>query len=115
MTAFCTLKTSPLYPISPDGVIEDGVIRSPAEGGYEQTRPRFTRARRTWGLSYIVDATDLATLRAFEWTTVSNGADLFTWTHPVSGVSYTVRLAAPIQFALIDRGWWRATLTLREV
>lgn len=99
MPAFPTLSKPPSYPLDPDGDIDDGILRSPKEAGYDQTRPRFTRTRRTWGVTYkgLPDA-DVVTLRAFEITTLRNGADLFTWAHPLEGNSYTVRLAAPIKF-----------------
>lgn len=94
MPAFPTLSRNPSYPIDPDGVLEDMVIRSDPKSGYEQTRPRFTRARRSFGVNYVgLDAADEALLRAFEITTLRNGADSFTWTHPISGAAYTVRLS----------------------
>lgn len=99
MPAFPTLSRPPSYPIDPDGQIEDAVLRSPAEGGYEQTRPRFTRMRRTWGLNYRhLSDTDVALLRTFETTTLSNGAAAFTWTHPLGAGTFTVQLAGPIRF-----------------
>ncbi|OHD27428.1 MAG: hypothetical protein A2Y38_05660 [Spirochaetes bacterium GWB1_59_5] len=99
MAAFPILSTPPSYPIDPDGELEDVVLRSQQEAGYEQTRPRTTRARRNFGVSYIgLEAADEALLRAFEITTLRNGADSFTWTHPKSGTTYTVRLIAPIKF-----------------
>jgi len=108
MAAFPTLSRAPSLPLDPDGEIEDVVLRSTFEAGYEQTRPRTTRARRSFGINYrALKSADEALLRAFEITTLRNGADAFTWTHPISGTSYTVRLAAPIQF----RRQQTATLT----
>lgn len=99
MSAFPSLSCPPSYPLDPDGDIEDTVIRSPQEAGYEQTRPRTTRARRSFGLDYpLLPDVDVSLLRAFEITTLRNGADAFSWTHPLSGTTYTVRLAAPIQY-----------------
>jgi hypothetical protein len=100
MAAYPTLTKAPSYPLEPDGVIEDVVLRNPMEDGYVQTRPRTTRARRTWGLNYrnLPDA-DIATLRTFEITTLVNGAGSFTWTHPLSGTTYTVQLTGPIKFS----------------
>lgn len=116
MTAFVTLSRVPSYPLDPDGVIEDNVLRSQSEAGYEQTRPRYTRARRSWGVSYIrLSAADEALLRAFEITTLRNGADSFTWTHPISGTTYTVRLTGPIRFSRPSVSGADASFTLREV
>ncbi len=99
MPTFPTLSSPPSYPLSPDGDLEDVVLRSPMEAGYEQRRPRSTRARRTYGISYhsLPDA-DIATLRTFEKDTLVNGSAAFTWTHPVEGTSHTVALTAPIKY-----------------
>lgn len=115
MPTFPTLSQAPDFPLDPDGEIEDLVLRSGAEAGYEQTRPRFTRARRTWGVNYLLlpDA-DVTLLRAFETSTLRNGADSFTWTHPLGG-TYTVRLAQPIKIARDTPAVANVSLLLREV
>lgn len=113
---FPTLTTLPTFPLDPDGMNEDAVLRSSFEGGYELTRPKFTRARRNWGVSYpAINSTDKAALVTFETTTTKNGADSFTWTHPVSGTVYTVRFTTPLRFVYIAPGMWRAEFGLREV
>lgn len=115
MTAFVTLTGKPDYPLDPDGEIEDNVLRSDTTAGYEQTRPRYTRARRTWGVNYQdMIAADVALLKAFELTTLRNGADMFTWTHPITG-TFTVRLAGPIRFSKDDYSGTRVSFTLKEV
>lgn len=100
MSTFPTLTAIPSYPLSPDGDLEDMVIRSPQASGYVQTRPRTTRARRNFGLNYnLMSDADVSTLRTFELTTLHNGADSFSWTHPLSAVVYIVQLTAPIKFS----------------
>jgi hypothetical protein len=90
--AFPSLSRPPSFPIDPDGDLEDGVLRSPSDAGYVQTRPKFTRARRSWGVNYIsLPDTDVALLRTHETTTTRNGADSFVWTHPLSGITPTVQ------------------------
>lgn len=116
MANFPVLSRNPIYPLDPDGSIEDVVIRSPQASGYEQTRPRSTRARRNFGLNYInLASLDEAALRTFEVTTLRNGADSFLWTHPTSAVVYTVRLTAPIKISRINVIGINATLQIREV
>lgn len=116
MANFPTLKTLPTFPLSPDGEIEDAVLRSPAEAGYQHTRARFTRVRRSWCVSYpAIDGSDQAALATFETTTLGGGAGSFSWVHPVSGTSYTVRFTAPLKFAYITRGLWAVAFTLHEV
>jgi hypothetical protein len=117
MANFPTLSRAPSFPLDPDGELEDVILRSSAEAGYEQTRPRTTRARRTFGLNYkALSNADVALLRTFETTTLRNGADSFAWTHPLSATVYTVRLTAPIKFARTQTGTHSTVaLTLREV
>jgi hypothetical protein len=99
--AFPTLSVKPVFPLAQDGELEDVVLRTPTDAGYEQTRPRFTRARRTWGpLNYVaMPNADVATLRTYEQTTLGNGSLPFAWTHPISKTVYTVRLAGPIKYS----------------
>lgn len=117
MAVFPTLSRAPSFPLDPDGEIDDVILRSPAEAGYEQTRPRTTRVRRTFGLNYkVLGDADVALLRTFEITTLRNGADSFSWTHPLSAIVYTVRLAVPIKFARTQVGTYSdVALKLREV
>lgn len=115
MTAFVTLVGLPSYPLDPDGEIEDVVLRSESTAGYRQTRPRFTRARRKWGVNYedLTDA-DADDLRDFERVTLRNGADKFDWPHPVSG-TFTVILTGPIKFSRNTYGGTKASFVLEEV
>lgn len=72
--------------------IDDIAIVGSMEGGYETTRPRTTRRPRksfTTGFTEISDADKLA-LDAFYDTVGKFG--LITWTHPLSGVVYSVRV-----------------------
>jgi len=116
MPNFPTLATVPSFPLDPDGEIEDAVLRSPFTGGYELTRPKYTRSRRIWGLRYpMLTPADKNTLFTFEQTTLRNGADSFTWTHPVTATAYTVRFAAPIKYHYFDRNKFAVDFSLREV
>ena len=115
MAAFPTLSATPIYPLTPNGELEDNIIRSPYTAGYEQSRPRFTRARRIFGLNYNLQAADEALLRDFELTTLHYGADSFTWVHPISGLTYVVQLTAPIKFGEESYGLCAVSLTIKEV
>lgn len=115
--AFPTLSQVPAVPIAPDGELEDVILRTPTDAGYVQTRPRFTRARRTWGLNYpALSNADADILRDYERLTLHNGADPFAWTHPISSVVYTVQLAGPITYARdFSENVTAASFTLQEV
>lgn len=115
MPTFPTLSCKPAYPLNPDGTKEDATVKSPYEGGYEQTRPRFTRVRRRWGLKYPkMSAADKQTLESFEGT-VHGGADSFTWTHPVTSTSYTVRFEGTINYSNVHYNKYDVEFVLKEV
>ncbi|MEA5092463.1 hypothetical protein SDC9_37476 [bioreactor metagenome] len=104
----------PAYNLAEDP--EDAVIRSEFDAGYEQTRPRFTRNRTTYGLSWkAMRTTDKSTLDSFYKNTLANGALMFTWAHPDDGITHTVRFTGPPTYNLIAVGLWSVELKLREV
>lgn len=117
MADFPALSKPPSVPMDPDGQIDDGVLRSNAEAGYEQTRPRFTRARRSWGVNYKgLPNADVATLRSFERVTLHWGADAFAWTHPLGDGTFTVRLTGPMRFSRPSTGVTAdVSFTIKEV
>lgn len=113
MLEFPTLSINPSYPLKEE--IEDSVIRSDFEGGYEQTRPRFTRQRKTFTVVYkLLPDADKQTLENF-YQQLRGGADAFTWTHPVYGTTHTVRFTKPIKFEYVFYNHWNAEIELREV
>lgn len=117
MAVFPTLSINPSYPL--DETREDSVIRSIFEGGYEYTRPRFTRIRRTWTLKYeLLSQADKDALDNFL-VTVRGGADAFLWTHPVTNQTYNVRFVKPPTFSLSKYAdgshRYDVTIELREV
>lgn len=67
---------------------------SDTEGGYQVTRPRFTRTpRKTFRFTHVdITEADRVTLETF-WNVRKGSSESFTWTHPVTGASYTVRFA----------------------
>ena len=116
MAAFPTLTIGPSYPLDPDGELEDATLRSPFEGGYELTRQKFTRTRRSWGVRYeALGQTDKDSLVTFEKDTVKGGADSFTWTHPKTSTVYTVRFTGPVKYAYVTFGIYSVSFMLREV
>lgn len=63
-------------------------VRSPFEAGYVQSMALHTRSRRKFSLSWeFMSSSDLSTLETyFE----NNIGSTFSWTHPISGTTYTV-------------------------
>lgn len=116
MADYPTLSSTVSYPIKPDGKLEDNTIASDYEAGYQQTRPKFTRQRRVWGIKYNALSTeDKAILVTFEGT-VNGTADAFNWTHPKDLTTHVVRFGPPgIQYDLIRGNRYRVEFTLIEV
>jgi hypothetical protein len=57
---------------------------------------------------------DKSSLFTFENTTVRQ-TDSFTWVHPYTGTSYTVRFAGPLEYSLVDYNNWNFRFSLEEV
>lgn len=101
---------------------DDPALVSEADGGYEMTRPRFTRIRKRWTLvwPYMTNA-DYLTLINFYDTTAVGGSVNFNWTNPMTGATQAVRFAGAPDASLIlwnnDQSprAWSVKLTLREV
>jgi hypothetical protein len=94
---------------------EDSTIKSPFEGGYEHTRPRFTRARKTFSLPYPIlfdaDKTVIENLL----NATGNGADMFVYSNFRTAASHTVRFLKLPKFENVSCGIWSCTIELREV
>ena len=78
---------------------EDPSISTGMEGGYDYSRPRFTRTPRKsykTGFTHLTNA-DRAIIQAF-WDLNMGGSDSFTWTDPVDLQEKTVRFDGPLSF-----------------
>ncbi|MEK6531254.1 MAG: hypothetical protein AABZ23_02030 [Deltaproteobacteria bacterium] len=108
------LSINPFFPI--EWSYEDSVIRSDTEGGYQQTRQRFTRTRRQWTLKYdTLGAGDKALFENFFVSTISGGSAAFNWTHPTEGTTYEVRFAEPPKLSFKAPNIYSAEFTLKEL
>lgn len=104
---------NPEYPLKEERL--DSTLRNDMEGGYEQTRPRFTRIRTKFTLKYaVLSQADKVTLDNFV-ASVMGAANAFSWTHPTTGTVYTVRFEKPPAFELIVYGWWSTEVVLVTV
>jgi len=100
---------SDMTPIPTKGQIKTGFA-----AGYVQSRAKWTRSRKTFELSWkAMTNADANILEAFF---DDNLGGTFTWTHPLSGVSYTVRFAEDkIPFGYVHYNHWKVKLTLEEL
>ena len=117
MANFPTLTINPEVPLNENQ--EDPTIRSKFEGGYELTRPRFTRIRKAWTIKYrLLPAADKVLLDTFFNATVLGGADAFNWTNPITSVVYVVRFTEPPVFKNVMFGavqYYDVDIKLQEV
>lgn len=66
-------------------------VRTEFEGNYVQSRPRSTRAVHRWSLKWsALLESEFQTLKTFFDT---NQGTSFTWTHPLTSVSYSCRFS----------------------
>lgn len=111
---FPTSIRAPEYPLTEKP--EDAVIRSTMEDGTQKTRPRFTRNRFTFELSWsAVPQTEKDALETFYRTATKNGALSFNWTHPASDKTLTVRFSEPPNFSLQVLHYWKMSIKIVEV
>ena len=103
----------PVYPLNEDW--EDVGISNGFEDGTEQSRARFTRSRGTWVLHWTaLKDSDYQTLMNFWRKDVKGKSQLFNWTHPITGIIYTVRFVEKKPFELVAPGIWSGEITMRE-
>jgi phage-related protein len=98
-----------------DEVTENPAIRTEMESGIVQTRPRFTRTRRKWQLSWdYMGGSSYRTLRSF-YQEARGGSTSFMWTHPTEQLSFTVRFNSEIESSNQSYDYWRVTVSIEEV
>ena len=105
---------NPIYPLKTDR--EDNVIRSNTDSGYEITRQRYTRTRKSYELKWTaISQDDRDTIVKFYDTKTASGSLSFTWYHPVDGSKHEVRFSEPIQESLTNNNIYSITVKIKEV
>ena len=93
---------------------EFATISTPFEAGYQQTRERHTRSRRTFVVSYKVPTSDRDAILS-HYAEV-RGSGIFDWIDPETSTTYQVRYTeapkVPVDGAW--PGWYEITLKMRE-
>ena len=114
MANFPTLSRNPSYPIEEES--ENMVIKDSSESGYETSRPRFTKRRRTWNVVYNnLPSSDATTIDNFFIGDAGYGSSIFVWTNPANSTSYNVRFVDPPKTSYITSGLCNVTFQLKEV
>lgn len=100
MADFPTLSIPPVYPLKEKWGDDDQTIRPKTEAGYVITSSKYSRNRKVFTVTYEnLSAADKTALDSFL-DTVNGLTDYFTWVHPASGISYTVRFDTIPEFNL---------------
>lgn len=102
----------PNYPIAEGR--EPSSIKSKFESGYVLTRARFTRERKIFNVSYSLLSNDNKALLEAHIDDVLD-ISTFSWTHPVTNVSYTVRYQIVPQFQYVQYQRWNINFILEQV
>lgn len=106
--------SNPHYPLKETR--EDNVLRSSFEAGYEQTRQRYTRIRRTYGLNWdTLPTSERDILMDFYDSVTRNGSLSFVWAHPITGETAEYRFTKPIECSLVNVDRWSVTAEIRMV
>tara|TARA_R100001086_G_scaffold249921_1_gene191836 strand:- start:1295 stop:1663 length:369 start_codon:yes stop_codon:yes gene_type:complete len=92
------------------------------EGGYQYTRPRFTRRpRKTFTFAYSdISEAERLILQNF-WDARLGGSGAFNWVHPVTGVTHNVRFGDQMELTFTRIGfgtnhrWDSSEIILKEV
>lgn len=102
-------------PSSLEETTPDPAIRSEFEDGSVQTRPRFTRMRRRWTLSWAnIHKTQYEELSNF-YRSRKGGSLSFTWTNPMNGGVYTVRFVGELTAKTTEVDFYSVAVNLEQV
>ena len=105
---------NPLYPLAVTR--EDNVLRSNKDAGYEQTRRRYTRERKSYDLSWTaMRAADRNTIANFYDNETADGSLSFMWTHPIEGTTAEYRFTGPIKESLSNPGLYEVSCQIKQV
>ncbi len=93
----------------------DNTLKSSTDAGYVQARPRTTRPIYDFDVTLILNATDLAALRAHD--ALVTGASIFAWLNDDDGQTYQVRYTKRFTSSRSpqQQGWWDVSFTVQSV
>lgn len=93
--------------------LKKGQLIADFEAGYVQSTAKWTRSRKIFEMTWSgMTDSDKETLESFFDSSLGSA---FTWTHPLSGQTYTVMFAYdefPARYVPLNH--WRVELTLEE-
>jgi len=108
-----SLTSYPTYPIRE--MVVDSSISSPFENGMVQARPRYTRQRKKWSLSYRALTEDEKNSVSDFYNSMLGGSYYFTWVNPMTEVSHTVRFSGNLEITQITGSYYTVSFDLEEL
>ena len=100
----------PAYPA--DDLYPDNKITSPADGGYNISRPRYTRTQM--GGTYTWPKMANSDYLLFQPFVDANYANIFVWTNPVTLVAANVQFTAVPKASIVTAGFWHVEISIME-
>ena len=95
---------------------ERPLIKSEKDAGYEQTRPRHTRTRRTFEFTLKITLEEKDSITDFFENSTAFGGESFYWTHPIDNEDIDVRLDQDsVDFQRISAFLRSVKIKLKEV
>ena len=114
MIYFPNTLPNPSYPM--DVEFEDTSVSSKFEDGSVQSRPKFTRSRDTFKVTWKrLKMAEYNTLINFVKNVAKFKANAFTWHNPDTGKDVVVRINAITNVQLVELEYHSVTLELQEV
>ena len=111
MVYFPVLSVAPERPLTRSWV--DNMIKDSSDAGYTYSRPRYTRLKRKFSITYVaLVSADIADVDAFIETI--RGADAFTWVHPTTFEEIVMTLDEPITISDQTYGRYKLTMNVTE-
>ena len=106
-----TLSVAPERPLTRSWV--DNMIKDSSDAGYTYSRPRYTRLKRKFSITYaaLVDV-DIADIDNF--IEAIRGADAFIWIHPLTFEEIVMTLDEPITITDQTYGRYKLTMNVTE-
>lgn len=90
----------------------DNILRTQMDKGVAKVRRRTTANARNIQFTLLLTEAQVSTLETFYITTLTSGADEFTYTHPRTGDSVTARFTQPPAYSDVNGVVYRAEISL---
>lgn len=91
------------------------LIDTPVEVGPAKRRPRYTAGIRSFAVSLVLTAAEVAVLETFYRDTVLGGTDPFDWVHPRTQAPATLRFTEEPDCQAIGPSTYRVTVQLEII